>query len=232
MPPPATAARSPFLATRRKAPRARGLARREQLLDAAWSLLAERDLGAVSLVDVAARAGVPVGSAYHYYDDVREVYEALAARVAAQLLERHAAPLRRRPRRWAQVIEELIDRGVAYFNAHPAAARLLIGPQTPPQLKFRDRERDRVLAQVFEAQVDARFELPRLAARSALFFRALEIADLMLSLSIVDAGVITPAMTAEAKRACIAYLGSYFPATLPRRPRGVRAAANRGRNAE
>ncbi len=219
MPPRATPARSPFLATRRKAPRARGLARRERLLDAAWSLLADRDLGAVSLADVAAHAGVPVGSAYHYYHDVREVYEALAARVAAQLLERHSAPLRRRPRRWAQVIEELIDRGVGYFNAHPAAARLLIGPQTPPQLKFRDRERDRVLAQVFESQVDARFALPRSEERSAVFFRALEIADLMLSLSIVDDGVITPAMAAEAKRACIAYLGSYFPALLPRRTR-------------
>jgi len=215
----------PMLATRRKTPRSRGVLRRARLLDAAWSLLADHDLGALSLVDVAARARVPVGSAYHYYEDIREVYEALAARVAAQLLERHEAPLRSRPRRWANVVEELIDRGVAYFTAQPAAARLLIGPQTPPLLKFRDRERDRVLAQVFAAQIDAHFELPRFPGRPAVFFRALEIADLMLSLAMVEHGRITAAMTAEAKRACIAYLGSYLPQALPRR----RATVNRCR---
>ncbi len=214
-----------MLATRKRSYRARGIERRERLLDAAWALLATHELDAVSLADVACLARVPVGSAYHFYENIRAVYEALADRVAEQLLARHRSPLRRRARRWSDVVGELIDRGVRYFAGHPAACRLLIGPHTPPELKFRDRQRDRVLAEIFEQQLDAAFHLPRLPDRAGVFFRALEIADLMLCLSMVEHGTITAAMTVEAKRACIAYLATYLPATLPRRrARRVRRA--------
>ncbi len=207
-----------ILATRKPSPRLRGIERRKRLLDAAWDLLATQELDTVSLADVARRARVPVGSAYHFYDNIRAVYEALAERVAGQLLVRHRSPLRRRPRRWSDVVEELIDRGVGYFSENPAARQLLIGPHTPPELKFRDRQQDRLLAEVFERQIDAAFRLPPLPDRAGVFYRALEIADLMLCLSMVEHGSITVAMTDEAKRACTAYLASYLPAVLPRRP--------------
>ena len=49
------------------------------------------------------------------------------------------------------------------------------------------------------------------------FSRAVEIADLMFGLSVLDNGMITNEMGAEAERAVIAYLGTYVPENLPRR---------------
>jgi AcrR family transcriptional regulator len=212
-------------AVRKRGLHARGILRRERLLDAAWRLLATRDLDALSLGDVARAGRVPVASAYHFYANIRAVYDALAERVASELLARHQAPLRRRPRTWRDVIDELIERGAGYFAANPPACRLLIGPHTPPELKFRDRQRDRLLACAFEEHIEAVFRLPDLPDRSAIFFRALEIADLMLCLSMVEHGSITLRMTVEAKRACVAYLAHYLPARLPRR--GGRATLRR-----
>jgi hypothetical protein len=50
-----------------------------------------------------------------------------------------------------------------------------------------------------------------------MFFRAVEIADLMFSLSMLEHGSITPQMTEEAILAVTAYLGTHLPAALPRR---------------
>ena len=41
----------------------------------------------------------------------------------------------------------------------------------------------------------------------------------MFCLSMLRHGVITEEMTQEAKRGSVAYLGSYFPAKLPRKKR-------------
>jgi hypothetical protein len=49
-----------------------------------------------------------------------------------------------------------------------------------------------------------------------MFFRAVEIADLMFSLSMLEHGSITPQMTEEAILAVTAYLGTHIPAVLPR----------------
>ena len=64
-------------------------------------------------------------------------------------------------------------------------------------------------------------------ARTAIFFRAVEIADLMFSLSMLEHGAITPAMTEEAIRAVIGYLRTHLPATLPRRIAGGGAFTHR-----
>jgi hypothetical protein len=65
--------------------------------------------------------------------------------------------------------------------------------------------------------------LPRGSGRTATFFRAVEIADLMFSLSMLEHGSITPQMTEEAIRAVTGYLKTHLPASLPRRE-----TANRG----
>jgi hypothetical protein len=82
---------------------------------------------------------------------------------------------------------------------------------------LRDRRSDAAIGQLYEQHIDRYFELPMLPRRSTVFFRAVEIADLMFCLSLLDAGLITPEMHAEADRACTAYLETYLPRVLPRR---------------
>jgi AcrR family transcriptional regulator len=210
-------------ATRSSAFRAPGIARRARLLQAARELLSTRDLDVLSLADVAARARIPKGSAYHYYGDIMDLYASLLALIEEELLEDLRRPLRGAGLgTWADVVAALIRRGVRYFDAHPAARQLVLSPKTPSELKLRDRQSDIRIGQVFERHIGERFVLPEHPARAKVFFRAVEIADLMFSLSMLEHGTITPEMAGEATRAMVGYLGSHFPAVLkPRRTPGT-----------
>jgi AcrR family transcriptional regulator len=208
-----------LLKTRKSTPRVRGIARRELLLAAARALLEECELDEISLGDVAARAGVPKGSAYHFYTDISDLYAALLSLTEEDVLETQGAPITEPVREWPDVIRVLLRRGVAFYNSNRPHCQLQIGPKTPPELKLRDRRNDFALGGIFQRQLSACFELPDLANGPQVFFRAVEIADLMFGLSVLESRVITQEMGAEAERAVIAYLGTYLPEKLPRRRR-------------
>jgi AcrR family transcriptional regulator len=202
----------------RPSQRGPGIARRKRLIAAARALLSHRDLDEISLADVARAARIPKGSAYHYYDDILDLYVQLIGVFGEEMLEDVRRPLRgRSPRTWVEVVAALVRRGADYFNDHRAARQLLISPKTPPELKLKDRQSDKRIAKLFEEQIGQRFVLPRSAGRTAMFFRAVEIADLMFSLSMLEHGSITPQMTEEAIRGVTGYLKGHLPESLPRR---------------
>lgn len=208
-----------LLKTRKSTLRVRGIARRELLLSAARALLEERELDEISLGDVAARAGVPKGSAYHFYDDIKDLYAALLAVTEEEVLKIHVSPITEPVREWSDVIRILIRRGVTFYNSNRPSRQLQIGPKTPPELKLRDRRSDLALGAIYHQQLHAFFVLPDLPNAAQVFFRAVEIADLMFGLSVLETGAITEEMGAEADRAVIAYLATYLPGKLQRRRR-------------
>jgi len=210
-----------LLKTRKSTLRVRGIARRELLLAAARALLEERELDEISLGDVAARAGVPKGSAYHFYDDISDLYAALLTLTEEDVLRTQAVPIIEPVSEWPDVIRVLLRRGVSFYNSNRPHRQLQIGPKTPPELKLRDRRNDFALGGIYQQQLQTFFELPELPNGPQVFFRAVEIADLMFGLSVLDNGMITEEMGAEAERAVIAYLGTYVPGRLARkRPLG------------
>lgn len=208
-----------LLRTRKSTLRVRGLARRERLLSAARALLDEREMDEISLGDVAARAGVPKGSAYHFYDDIKDLYTALLALTEEEILKTQVLPITEAVREWPDVIRILLRRAVEFYNSNRPARQLQIGPKTHPELKLHNRRSDLAVGDICQQQLSAFFELPQLPQASQVMFRAVEIADLMFSLSVLESGRITPEMAAEAERAVIAYLGTYFPTKLRRRRR-------------
>ncbi|MGH8260071.1 MAG: hypothetical protein ACREUG_10315, partial [Steroidobacteraceae bacterium] len=96
-----------------------------------------------------------------------------------------------------------------------AARQLQVGPKTPPALKLHDRRSDIAIARLYEQHIASIFDLPQIANRSRLFFRAVEIADLMFCLSMLEHGSVTKEMCREADRAASAYLATYLPTALP-----------------
>lgn len=208
-----------LLKTRRSGPHIRGIARRELLLSAARALLEEREIDEISLGDVASRAGVPKGSAYHFYEDIKDLYGALLAVTEEEVLKTQRLPITEPVRQWSDVVRILIRRGVEFYNSNRPSCQLQISPKTPPELKLRDRRSDLALGTIYQQQMGAFFELPPLPNASQVFFRAVEIADLMFGLSVLETGKITPEMGLEAERATIAYLATYLPAKLLRRRR-------------
>ena len=212
--------------SQRASHRAPGIARRKRLISAARALLAHRDLDEISLADVARAARIPKGSAYHYYDDILDLYVQLIGVFGEEMLEDVRRPLKgRSPSSWVEIVAALVRRGADYFNDHRAARQLLISPKTPPELKLKDRQSDKRIAKLFEEQIEERFVLPRSADRTATFFRAVEIADLMFSLSMLEHGSITPQMIEEAIRGVTGYLRAHLPASLPRRTSAGRRGA-------
>jgi len=72
--------------------------RREQILDAANALFAERAYDEVSIEDIASAAGVTRGLVHHYFGGRKDVYVALLERLGAQREERLRPPLGRSAR--------------------------------------------------------------------------------------------------------------------------------------
>jgi AcrR family transcriptional regulator len=201
--------------TRRSGTQARGRARRDLLLNAAAELLAEKELEEITFNEVAQHAGVPKGSAYHFYANISDVYSALTKRIGEELLECLAQPLEGHSlKRWEDAIEVFCDRAVTFYAERPDARQLLIGGKTPPQYKRTDRENDRRIGELMLNYLDLFFDVPKMPNREDILFFTVEIIDLMYCLSMIHHNHITPSMAAEAKRAGIAYLRSYLPAEL------------------
>ena len=66
--------------------------RREQILDAANALFAERPYEEVSIEDIAGSAGVSRGLVHHYFGGRKEVYIGLIERLGAQREEELRPP--------------------------------------------------------------------------------------------------------------------------------------------
>ena len=200
----------------RKAPsatRKRGRERRKLLLKAAYELLCARPVEDISFRDIADKADVPEGSAYHFFANRFDLFSALANELSEQFIEAHqrkVPPSRRKT--WQALAEHLVDVGAGVYAENPPARQLLIGGKTPPEVKQADRLNDRAVGNVMYEVFAEHFELPDTDELRNAFYYFIEITDLIFTLSVIEHGEITPAMLAEAKRAGIGYLGTYLAA--------------------
>jgi AcrR family transcriptional regulator len=67
------------------APTERGRSNREAIEKAAWELFSERPYRDVRVAEIAARAGVSMGSFYSYFDSKQALFRVAAARAAEQM---------------------------------------------------------------------------------------------------------------------------------------------------
>ncbi len=202
-------------ADRRGAVQARGLVRRQLLLDAARRLLRQADVREINLADIAAEADIAKSSAYHFYADANALFSDLVAQLDDDLLSAMDKPVPRQ-QSWKDIFDIMFERGIDALVADMAMARLLLGPQTSFEIKRCDRMHDHVLARSIIGEIRKQFLLPDLPELETLFYRAIEVLDLFLSLSVQEGGVITADARREAHRASHAYLALYIPQTLQR----------------
>ena len=201
---------------RQKASYAKGVERRRQLLAAASRLLEQQPLDEISLKSIAAEAGIPVGSAYHFYGNANDVYIELAQQFSSTFGAAIAEPYTGEcTASWQGLFREAINRGVSIYRQQPAYAQLIIGAKAPPEIKLADRESDAEIGRLFEEVICRHFDYRPFPAHDDVFFHAVEIVDLFLTLSVIRHGEITDHMVEEAARAALAYLREYMPARLP-----------------
>lgn len=208
---------------------ARGRARRRHLLDSAREILNEKSIGDVSLQEISDHAGIPISSAYHFYENKNALFAALAVDFGNELADVIANPYSAAEVGcWEDIIDIAIDRAANWYAENPSARQLLIGGKASPEIKLSDRVNDERLGEIVEAVIAENFALPEFENRRQKFFYFIEMADLMMSLSEIYHGEIREDMVNEAKIACKAYLGAFLPKYLSR----VEAAPDSGSTPE
>jgi AcrR family transcriptional regulator len=198
----------------------RGQARRKKLLEAAENLLQTVPVEQLSFKQVCVLAGVPEGSAYHFFANKYDLLTGLAAKLAQQFGEGYRAPIpSKHVSSWHDLADYLVDRAVKMYTDSPAATKIWLSGRTPPDVKLADRIDDRAVSKILQSVFDEFFVLPKLPKDPDVFFLFMELADVVLSLSVVQNRRITPRMAEEAKRAGRGYLATYLPPVLERRQR-------------
>jgi AcrR family transcriptional regulator len=199
----------------------RGDERRQQLLLAAQALLARHELQAVTYAAVCAEAGVPPGSAHHFYPDLDSIYHAVLEMHRASFDAALMRPLAPRDcDSWQAVVECFIDRAVRYHRAHPVEAKLAVGGLMPMHLKRFDRDADRSIARMILRALEELFVVPRIPDREEIAYISTQIVDMTFTLSMSGFGRITPEYAQYAKLATIGFLKQYFGEALESRPQG------------
>ena len=190
--------------------RAPGRKRRQALLDAASDLLCEKEIEDISFRDIAKRAGVPEGSAYHFFANRFDVFAELSNSLNETFASAHerSVPASKR-QTWEQLVEHMVDIGARIYAKTPPARQLFIGGKTPLEVKQADDRNDRDVATAMLRSFRRYFEVRDTDEMRDAFYYFIEITDLMFSLSVVEHGKITPGMIKEAKRAGVAYLDTY-----------------------
>lgn len=190
--------------------RAPGRKRRQALLDATHDLLCEKDIEDISFRDIASRADVPEGSAYHFFANRFDIFSALGKVLSDLFIKAHQKPVPPEKRRsWSDLAAHLVDVGAKVYAASPPARQLFIGGKTPPEVKQADRINDRAVGDEMHSAFSRYYDIPDTREMRDAFYYFIEITDLIFTLSIIEHGLITPAMLAEAKRAGVVYLESY-----------------------
>ncbi len=65
---------------------------RDSIVDAAWALVREEGLAALSLRDLARRAGITTPTVYAYFDSKNDIYDAMFGQAATQFADRMSEP--------------------------------------------------------------------------------------------------------------------------------------------
>jgi len=202
----------------RKKVQARGEVRRRQLLDAARELLFEVSVEELTFGQIATKAGVPEGSAYHFYANKYDVLSSLAQELSVQFLDSYREPIEEsKIHSWHDLADLVVDRSADIYADDLASVQIFLGGKTPPEVGMVDRASVRTLSTALLGLFDRFFVLPEIPNIHDVFYFFIQLTDVMLSLSVIEHGEITPDMLNEAKRAGKGYLATYLPPVLARR---------------
>ena len=197
---------------------ARGRARRQLLVQKAKELLDEEPLQSISLADIAKAAGIPKGSAYHFYPGVAEVFRGVADQFAEDFVAAISAPYELADDSgWLDIYNEAADRVLTIYADNPSYRQLIVGGKASTEIKRADRANDEYVGELLVAAINQHFELPAIPRLAEIFFYSVEIVDLFLMLSMLRHDRITEEMANEGKVAARAFLREYLPGTVARR---------------
>jgi AcrR family transcriptional regulator len=108
---------------------ARRRSAREAIVDAAWELVHEEGLAALSLRDLASRAGITTPTVYSYFDSKHAIYDAMFGRAATTFADWMSRPLE--VEETAEVLGAIAHRFIEFCITDVARYQLLFQRTIP-----------------------------------------------------------------------------------------------------
>lgn len=202
----------------RKHVQRRGNIRREKLLRTAEELLNEIAIEDLSFREVSKRAGVPEGSAYHFFANRYDLLSALSSEIAEQFGRGFLEPINQEQiTTWHDLVDILSDRARSMYESNNAAAQIWLSGRTPAEVRLAERDGSNRVSNIIESIFNRHFILPKMPKDIDVFFLYMEVCDVINSLSFIEYGRITDDMNEEVKRVGKGYLGTYLPLIIERR---------------
>jgi AcrR family transcriptional regulator len=197
------------LLPRRRPLQARARERVERILDVTASLLASPEAEDLSTAEIARRAGVPIGSVYHYFPSKEAILAELAGRkfieVDAASAQRLGEDLARMD--WRRALERSIDAGVVAFRNDPVYLTLWRIMRSSPAFRSVAAASDERFARALEPLPPFQQLTP--ARRRLVVRAAIRTANAFLDWILeTDDPRQVPGMVREMKRALVTYLES------------------------
>ena len=202
----------------RRPSQARGEAKFDKLLDAAHSLIEEQGVEEFSLADVAKRAGVATGSAYHFFPNLEAIFIALVERYDIAFAQIVSEPIEASAvDSWQNILELHFEKARQFINANPPALILLIGPGRSWQSMQVDTIGDSNIAISIVESIKQFFVIPSHPPPAQLLHLGIRILESLWELSVQQHGHVTEEFSRETTRAVTAYMRLYWPAYLERK---------------
>lgn len=218
-------------ASARRPSQKRSYERVQLLLDAADTLLQDHDIANVGYYDIARAAGVPGGSAYHFFQTKEAVFLGLAERYISMLraiLAEEIGP--NELEGWQDFIIIRYNRVVRFFNAHVAARKLLLGTGVGSDVKDLDVKNVENNATQSFRELCRYFDVPYVKNPFLKFSTLIGIYDGIWMTSYARHGLITEDFAREALTAGLAYCETFLPKVIPlRRPATLGDGSDAGR---
>ena len=172
--------------------------------------------------EIAKKAGVPEGSAYHFFANKYDVFSALAIELGERFSEAVMEPLDPpESASWQDFIYAIIDRSAQIYRNDPIARKVLLSSTMPHEVKNADRESALTYVQTMQSKLEELYEMPSVERLPQRLLYALTLVDALFELDYNSNGNLSEEISEEAKLAMISYLSNFIPVILdPGRNRG------------
>lgn len=194
--------------------------RYEALLDATDALIRSRGMTSFGIYEIAAEAGVPTASAYHFFPSTEAAFSELAKRYLALLAEQTAAPV---PAEvvavsgWQDMVRLRFERAVQFYRSHDVARLLFLSGDVVSAIRRVDVDNTLASARRLHDFFDRYFVMPAFETIEFNLLILVSIYDGCWMASVAKSGDLTADYCDEAIKAGLLYCASFLPETLPRR---------------
>ncbi len=196
-----------------------GRIRRQKLLMGAKKLSETKAINDITLADVCVEADIPRASAYHFFPNIEAVFLALRFLNATEMLELLEEVDITNYNRWQGYLTGIIDRVVQALEEDPTKAKLIYSANTPDfEGEIYGKNIDYQVAKLVEKGLASQYEMAGYAGIEQVALIAYSIIQAIFTLSYRQHQRITEYYQQEAITACIAYVRSYLPEKLIRKP--------------